>query len=228
MISRLKAYFDAQSSSLWRHGAEEFLRLLTGWIPGAAGIAIRAPLWRLLIKGEGYPAIESGVIIKGSQWITLGRNVFLDRRVYLHGGRAGLKIGDRTRVMYGAEINVYNFRSLEESLIEIGSDCVIGPGCVIMGQGGLKVGNDVIIGPKVLILPVDHNYDEPGKLIREQGLRLAGIKIDGNVWIGGGAIILAGTTIGEGSIVAAGSVVNIAVPPRCLVAGNPASIVKKF
>jgi len=228
MESKLQAYLKAQSSSPLRHAAEELLRLVVGWVPGATGIAIRAPLWRMLLNGEAYPAIESGVIVKNSRCIKLGRGVFLDRKVYLHGGRMGLSLGDRTRVMFGAEINVYNFRGLEESFIEIGPDCVIGPGCVITGQGGVKIGSDVIIGPKALILPVDHRYDKPDILIREQGLKLRGINIERNVWIGGGAIILGGATIGEGSVIAAGSVVNDAIPPRSLAAGNPARVVKQW
>lgn len=228
MESRLQAYLKAQSSSPLRHVAEELLRLAVGWVPGVTGIATRAPLWRLLIKGNGYPAIESGVIIKNSRWITLGENVFLDRNVYLHGGSAGLCLGDRTRVMFGAEINVYNFRGLSGSSIETGRDCVIGPGCVITGQGGAKIGDDVIIGPKVLILPADHHYDKPDSLIREQGLKLRGIRIGNNVWVGGGAIILGGANVGEGAVIAAGAVVNDEIPPKSLAAGNPARIVKQW
>jgi acetyltransferase-like isoleucine patch superfamily enzyme len=130
--------------------------------------------------------------------------------------------------MYGAELNVYNFRGLENASIEIGDDCVIGPGCVITGQGGVKIGNNVIIGPKVLILPVDHHYENTQELIRNQGLKLDKITISDNVWIGGGAIILAGTTIGEGAVIAGGAIVNRSIPPRSLAAGNPAQIIKQW
>ena len=41
------------------------------------------------------------------------------------------------------------------------------------------------------------------------------------------AIILKGVTIGKGSIVAAGAVVTKDVPDNCLVAGNPARIVRE-
>lgn len=228
MLEKLKEYFSAQSTSLLRHALEELLMLCFGWLPGAIGIIVRAPLWRLLIRGSGLPALEKGVIIKNSKWITLEDKVFLDRQVYLHGGKKGLHIGKRTRVMYGAELNVYNFRGLEDSYIEIGDDCVIGPGCVITGQGGVKIGNDVIIGPKVLILPVDHNYENTQELIRNQGLKLDKITISDNVWIGGGAIILAGTTIGEGAVIAGGAIVSRSIPPRSLAAGNPAQIIKQW
>ena len=44
--------------------------------------------------------------------------------------------------------------------------------------------------------------------------------------IGVRSIILPGVTIGDSSLVAAGAVVSKDVPPNCIVAGNPARIVK--
>jgi UDP-2-acetamido-3-amino-2,3-dideoxy-glucuronate N-acetyltransferase len=44
--------------------------------------------------------------------------------------------------------------------------------------------------------------------------------------IGANATILPGLTIGEGAMVGAGSVVTKDVPPRTLVVGNPARIVR--
>lgn len=48
-----------------------------------------------------------------------------------------------------------------------------------------------------------------------------------NCFIGGRAMILPGVRIGDGSIVGAGAVVTRDVPPRCIVAGNPARIIKE-
>lgn len=46
------------------------------------------------------------------------------------------------------------------------------------------------------------------------------------VFIGTGAIILPGVTIGDGAVVAAGAVVNKNVPPKVMVAGVPAKVIK--
>jgi len=46
--------------------------------------------------------------------------------------------------------------------------------------------------------------------------------------VGMDSLILKGVTIGEGSVVGAGSVVSQDVPPRSVVAGNPATVVREF
>ena len=52
------------------------------------------------------------------------------------------------------------------------------------------------------------------------------IRIGANSWIGFDSCILPGVTVGEGSIVGARSVVTESVPPYCVVAGNPARVVR--
>lgn len=56
---------------------------------------------------------------------------------------------------------------------------------------------------------------------REQNLTLGH-----DVWIGHGAVVLAGRSVGTGAVVAAGAVVAKDVPPYAIVAGVPARIVK--
>ncbi|WP_290369083.1 DapH/DapD/GlmU-related protein [Sphingobium sp. CECT 9361] len=52
------------------------------------------------------------------------------------------------------------------------------------------------------------------------------VSIGDDVFIGTRAIVQKGVTIGDGAIVAAGSVVTKDVPPRSIVAGNPACMVR--
>lgn len=51
-------------------------------------------------------------------------------------------------------------------------------------------------------------------------------RIGRNCFIGGRAMILPGVEIGDGCVVGAGSVVTKSVPPGCVVAGNPARIIR--
>jgi acetyltransferase-like isoleucine patch superfamily enzyme len=51
-------------------------------------------------------------------------------------------------------------------------------------------------------------------------------RIGQRCFIGARSLIMPGVTVGDGSIVAAGSVVTKDVPPRSIVAGNPARIIR--
>jgi len=48
------------------------------------------------------------------------------------------------------------------------------------------------------------------------------------VWVGSHATILKGVTVDRDSVVAAGAVVTRDVPPRTVVAGVPAKVIKRF
>lgn len=89
----------------------------------------------------------------------------------------------------------------------------------IWGQEGVSIGNDVLIASHVVITTLSHDSD--AAVFRESIVR-ARVRIEDNVWIGAGSIILPGITIGSGSIVGAGSVVTKSVPKNTMVAGVPA------
>jgi acetyltransferase-like isoleucine patch superfamily enzyme len=60
---------------------------------------------------------------------------------------------------------------------------------------------------------------------RTRGLYL-NTRIGKNCFIGGSSLILPGVEIGDNCVVGAGSVVTKSVPPRSVVAGNPARILR--
>lgn len=97
-----------------------------------------------------------------------------------------------------------------------------------MIQCDASLGNDVLIASSVaLVGRDDHRIDCVGSAIwdspRGDSYRLV---IGNDVWIGHGAICIAGITVGTGSVVAAGSVVTKDVPPYTVVAGNPARVIR--
>lgn len=67
------------------------------------------------------------------------------------------------------------------------------------------------------------NWDESKAICNTFALP---IKIEDNVWIGGGAIILPGVTIGRNSVIGAGSVVTRSIPADCVAVGNPCRVIK--
>jgi acetyltransferase-like isoleucine patch superfamily enzyme len=54
------------------------------------------------------------------------------------------------------------------------------------------------------------------------------VRIGSNVWLGFESCVLPGVTIGDGSVVGARAVVTEDVPANCVVAGNPARVVRRF
>ena len=53
------------------------------------------------------------------------------------------------------------------------------------------------------------------------------VHIGHDVWIGHGAIVLPGRNVGTGAVIAAGAIVTKDVPAYCIVAGNPARVVRR-
>lgn len=81
-----------------------------------------------------------------------------------------------------------------------------------------------MLGPGVHIYTPCHPLQ---KELRAAGREYAKpVTIGNDVWIGGRAIICPGVTIGNGVVIGAGSVVTRDVPDNCVVAGNPARIIR--
>jgi acetyltransferase-like isoleucine patch superfamily enzyme len=84
----------------------------------------------------------------------------------------------------------------------------------------ITVGTDCAISWDVCITDTDsHSLDG--------GQRTSPVIIGNRVWIGARAMILKGVTIGDGAVVAANSVVTRDVPPRTLVGGSPARVLRE-
>ena len=104
--------------------------------------------------------------------------------------------------------------------IHLGDAVFLNAGCTILDTAPVHIGAGSMIGPSVQIYCAEHHKD-PAK--RAAGLEIARpVTIGRNVWIGGGAIVLAGVTVGDRAIVGAGSVVTRDVAPGSTVVGNPA------
>jgi acetyltransferase-like isoleucine patch superfamily enzyme len=199
---------------------------LFGWIPTVVGLALRGVCYRLILKMKGMAAIEKRVRIRFAGNVRLGHASYLDEGVYLHACPNGIDIGERTLVMHGSVLHVYNFRRIPHSGIRIGCDSLIGEYNVLRGQGGVTIGNRVFTSPMVQILAVNHVFDDPARPFTEQGITAQGITIEDDVWVGSGAIVTDGVCIGKGSVIAAGAVVSKDVPPYSLAAGVPARVLR--
>jgi acetyltransferase-like isoleucine patch superfamily enzyme len=226
IIAGLSLYIHRQSNSFWRYLWEQFILILFGWFPTIIGIGLRGVFYRLILKMNGWAAIENKVRLQFASNIRLENGVYLDQNTYLHACPNGIVIGENSIVMTGSILHVYNFRNMPHSGIKIGKNCLIGEYSVIRGQGGVTLGDRVYTSPFTQILAVDHVIDNPALPIIDQGITAQGIVIEDDVWIGSGAIITDGVHIGRGSVIAAGSVVTKDVPPHVIVAGVPAKLIR--
>lgn len=227
-LGLLGVYVRRQAASGPRYALEQGLQFLLGWIPTAAGVALRGAAYRLMLTMRGASAIENNVRLRYASHITLGQQSYLDQGVYIHALPGGVKIGARTYVMHNSVLHVYNFRGLPHAGIEIGEDCLIGEMNVIRGQGGVHIGNRVYTSPMAQIIAVNHVFDDPDTPFTRQGITAQGIWIEDDVWIGSGCVITDGVRVGKGAVVAAGAVVTQDVPPHTVVGGIPAKVIRQI
>ncbi len=226
--SKLGLYISRQAASPVRYILEQGIQCLLGWIPTLVGIGLRAVGYRLMMKLDGFPAIERNVRLRFASFIHLGRGSYLDEGVYIHACPGGVEIGANTFVMHGAVLHVYNFRNLPHAGIRIGHDSLIGEYTVIRGQGGVTIGDRVYTSPMTQLIAVNHVFDDPDRPFVEQGITAQGIVIEDDVWLGANVVITDGVRVGKGAVVAAGAVVTKDVPAHTVVAGVPARVVKEI
>ena len=226
MLKQLNYYISGQASSVPAYVIEQLILTAFSWVPTVIGIGLRSVVYRLIMKLDGAVAIEAGVRILYANNIKLGKGVYLDRGVYLHGLPGGITIGDNTFLMHHTMMHVFNFRNVPQACITIGNNCFFGEYNVIRGQGGVHVGDNVYTGPMVQMVAVNHVYNDPDKPIREQGITAKGITIEDDVWLGANVTVVDGVTIGKGSVIGAGAVVTKDIPPYSIAVGTPARPVK--
>ncbi|HEX5415102.1 MAG TPA: acyltransferase [Chloroflexota bacterium] len=223
---RLRYYVSGQAPSVGDYLLQGLATTLLTAIPGAPGIALRGLAYRLILRMDGFAAIESGVRLRYARGIRLGANTYLDQGVYLHACPQGIEIGADTCVMHNAELHVFNFRNLPHAFIRVGRGTFIGESVVVRGQGGVSIGDSVLIGPLAKILAVNHNFGDPTRPVIEQGIKGRGIVIEDGAWIGAGAAILDGVRIGRGAVIGANAVVTRDIPPHCVAVGVPARVTR--
>jgi acetyltransferase-like isoleucine patch superfamily enzyme len=117
---------------------------------------------------------------------------------------------------------------ISNNIIQIGNRCIIGRGSHIVGHFHIEICDDVMTGPYVYITDQNHSYEDIQIPVGRQLPKDKGVYIGKGAWIATGAVILPGSYVGENSVVAAGAVVTGFVPPRSLVAGVPAKIIRQF
>ena len=117
------------------------------------------------------------------------------------------------------------------STLQEGARVLIGRNCgfsatVIAAAEEIVIGDNVLCGSNVTITDSDWHDSAPSHQYSSGGT--APVRIEDDVFLGLGVIVLKGVTIGKGSVVGAGSVVTRSLPPMAVAVGSPARIVRSL
>jgi len=128
----------------------------------------------------------------------------------------GAKIGQR--VVIRSNVNItFPWR------LQIGDDVWLGEEVLILSLAPVVIESNVCISQRAFLCTGSHDFRTPNfDLITKP------ITIRASSWVAAQVFVAPGVEIGEGSMVAAGSVVSQDVPPKTLVRGNPAVVVKRL
>jgi acetyltransferase-like isoleucine patch superfamily enzyme len=153
----------------------------------------------------------------------------LGTRVRLRGRPA---VTNHGRMVIGERVQLVSTIATLELVADVGGLLEIGPrtlvnfGCSLVATELVRIGAHCHIGPYTMMLDNDFHRVEPERRLERPPSKP--IIVEDNVWIGARVIVMAGVTIGKDSCVGAGSVVTSDVPPRTLVAGVPARLVREL
>lgn len=142
---------------------------------------------------------------------------------------ADVILGLNVRIFNPEQVNIFGCTIGENSFIgpfvEITRNTNIGKNCVIESHAFLC--DSVTLENNVF---VSHGAMFTNDLYPNVGVHVKYLPtlVKHNASIGTNSTIVAGTTIGEYSVVGAGAVVTKDVLPFCIVAGNPAKLLKQF
>jgi acetyltransferase-like isoleucine patch superfamily enzyme len=177
-------------------------------------------LWMLMPPGQATPRL----------WIRLFVNPFKHKR----GKKTLIRRTVRLDVMpfnrfdVGSGSTIEDFAVINNGVgnVTIGDNTRIGIGSVVIGP--VSIGNDIRLAQHVVVSGLNHGYEDPTTPIWKQKVTTKPIVIGDECWIGANSVVVSGVSIGKHSVVAAGSVVTKDVPSFCIVAGNPARVIKRY
>lgn len=177
-------------------------------------------LFSIKARLNGRSKISLGARIKFPRHLSIGRRVIIRSGAVIDApGNCVLILGDQVNLNQGVYLGAFGTQ------FKVGARTQFNRNAVADGRGGMTIGEDVLIGPGAQLISYQHRFADPEVPINRQGLSLAEITVEDDVWIGAGATVLAGVRIGRGSIVGAGAVVTKSCPPFSILGGVPARII---
>jgi acetyltransferase-like isoleucine patch superfamily enzyme len=205
----------------------------------AAEIHPTATVYPGTVLGEGVKVLENAVV---------GKQPSLSpRSTAKRGELPPAEIGDGSIVSTGAVVFagtrigarvILGDQSCVRERVTVGDDVVLGRGSLI--ENDTTVGAMTRIQAQAYITAYstleEHVFVAPGVMTtndnymgrtEQRHALMLGPTIRRGARVGGGAVLCPGVEIGEEAFVGAGAVVTKDVPPRALVVGNPARVLRE-
>lgn len=158
-------------------------------------------------------------ILWRKRFASCGSTLRMGRRVVIMKKNGEIHLGNRVMLHKNCKLSAWGTDG--RATIKIGSRTYIGDRTEIHAGQNVTIGDGCDISWDCCIMDRDYH-----KLNTEKEV-FAPVTIGNHVWIGCKVTILKGVSVGDGAVIAAGSVVTRDVPPRALVGGNPARVLKE-
>jgi acetyltransferase-like isoleucine patch superfamily enzyme len=183
---------------------------------------IYSPVFSLFLRRKGV-VVGKGVIFYGHPSVQIAPG----SKIYI--GDECIICSHSTYTAMGV-IRPVVLRTMQSgAVLHIGRNVGIS-GSVVCSATSIKIGEDCLLGSGCIIVDTDFHPVDPTDR-RKAPLSSAkhkAVVIEENAFIGAGAYIGKGVCVGRNSIVGAMSVVTKDVPSRIVVAGNPATVLKRL
>jgi acetyltransferase-like isoleucine patch superfamily enzyme len=139
---------------------------------------------------------------------------------YASNSSSGLCVGQNTGLYHGTFFDLG-----PKAEVTIGDFCSL-VGVIFATNGRVTIDDFTFIAHEVVI--ADSPWSLPGSNggLSERSLTPSTIEIGRNVWIGAQANLIGNVRIGDGAIIGAGTLVTQDVPPFTLSAGNPMRLLR--
>ena len=187
---------------------------------------------RKQIRGKLNSVAKRNAVLNGVKFDIVGNKNYIEinKMAILDGVTFHVR-GNCNKIIIGENCRIVNsILWIEDNSCEIniGRQTTIGGAHIAATEDESKIviGDDCMLAYDIDIRTGDSHgiYDQNGNRIN----KAENVIIGEHVWIAAHTIILKGVVIGEGSIVGTGAVVSKGFySPFCIVAGNPARVVRK-
>ncbi|MCB9361653.1 MAG: hypothetical protein H6587_09370 [Flavobacteriales bacterium] len=191
------------------------------YLPGDPGIKLRYIYYRKKFKSCGENVfIDTGVLIDGFEYISIGSNVHIDKYTIIN---TGIKTVGHQHFKKNSDFN----HNVGE--IIIGDNTHIVHHCILMGFGGIQIEENCTIsaGSKLYSQSnLAYNPKEKCEIISIMPYEQAHfinspIILQRNVWVGLNCIIMPGCSIKKNSFAVSNSILLDKYPENSYISGQP-------